>query len=641
MPVLSPLEQIAAKQGLTLDQLREEAPPEPVPVKHQTVKDGPELRRILALPRRPPPAETPEQYDLLARQLTTQLARCADPYPCGRQYGKRNTGYMRPIQAAALRECWEYGGLFGPIRAGYGKTLLAYLLPVVLNASRPLYVCPASLRPDVRKEFHLYYRDWKGPHPDSYRIASYQTLGAKGAGTRLDEKGQKLRDAKLDQWTPDLVIFDEAQFVKNHDAVVTRRVKRFLESNRGVRVVAMSGTMMRKSYKDFAHLARWALPRHCPVPTTYAELEAWADALDHKDSLGPRCDVGALIYFATADEQRVISSGDEDEARTAARLAVRRRMVETPGVVATQDGPLGIPLAVEPIYPVREDPAIDAVFARVRRVMELPNGMPIVDGLQYARHAWTLGLGFWTHWDPPPPDEWLMLRREWAEWCRDVIRYNRRLRGLDAESDVKDAVRKGLLNDRGLLAAWEQLEPSYDPEQFKVAVWVSDEIVQAAGAWVDKHPGIVWTKHIPVGERLSRELGIPYYGSEGLDASGRYIMDHPKGRPMIASEAANRMGRNLQKGWSEGLLLCPPDEQLLARMHRDGQDADEVRFYQYLGSWEHLNSYWKAKAIAQVDQEAFPQAMRLCYADDSTIPSLESLGARTEPRWARWLAKTP
>lgn len=636
--MLSPLEQIAARLGITPAQLEAEAPPEPVQARFDAVNDGPELRRILALPRRTPPAECPEELEQLAITLTQKLARHADPYPCGRQYGKRNSGYMRPIQAGALRECWEFKGLLGPIRAGYGKTLVSYLLPSVLGSKRPLYVCPASLRPDVRTEFRQYHQHWFGPHPDHYRIVSYQSIGAKGAGTRYDVHGQKLREAKLDQWQPDLIVFDECQFLKSQKATVRKRVMRFLQDNPGVPVVMLSGTMTRTSLLDYAHLARASLPRVCPVPMKGAELEAWADALDEKETIGPRCQVGELRRFMNADELARCDDpfAFEEDRRSIARIAVRRRLIETPGVVATLDGPLGIPLELLPVYPSRPDPAVDEVISRIRLVKELPNGRPIVDALEMARHLRTLGLGLWKHWDPAPPDEWLRARREWADVVKHALQYLGHSRQLDSESDVKAAVKAGRLKDHGTLAEWEKWEPEYDPEKHVVAVWTSDEIVHTVADWLKGHAGIVWVQDIPVGERLSRELGIPYYGAEGLSSEGKYIMKHPHGKPMIASAAANRMGRNLQKGWHEGLLLTVPDEQLLARTHRDGQDADVVRFYLHVGCYEHARSYWKAVSKARYAQEMTGQAQRLVYADSTTIPDPDHLGMLRE-NTARWV----
>jgi hypothetical protein len=624
----SPMEQMASRLGLSLQDLINEAPPPPeAEEKHKEVKNSAEMQRIIALPRRPVPG--PESADTLrlAEFLTNRLARHPNPYP----------GPLRPIQAALLQEAWQYGGALGPIRPGYGKTLAAYLLPAVVGAQRPLYVAPAALEEDVKREFKRFAEHWRGPHPQHYPFLSYQTLSAKGAGVKRDSAGNLIRAELLERIKPDLIVFDECHFVKNLSASVTKRVKRYLQANPSVRVVAMSGTMMRKSLKDFAHIARWALPRTCPLPTTYSDLETWADALDEKDALGPRADVGALLLLCNGSELAEISKlcGAWDEAESVRHIlrgALRRRLAETPGVVATQDGPLGIPLEIHEIGPVREDPKVDELFTNVRALWELPNGRPIVDGLEMARHGKSMGLGYWGHWDPPPPDEWLDARREWASFARDVVRYNKR--GYDSEGMVKDAVRDGHVKDYGALAAWEKIEPTYDPEAHAVAEWFSDEAIETARSWVAKHPGIIWVDSIDLGVRLSKELGLPYYGEMGLDARGKFILDHPKHTPMIASKFANSTGRNLQHGWSEGLWFCPPEEQALARSHRDGQEAETVRNWVYIGCWEHCSSYWRLTRLAHAAQQTGGQAMRLVYAQ-VTVPALSEIEGRSAPRWCK------
>lgn len=629
--MLSPQEQIAQRLGLSVDQLKAPNPfSEPVNTqadKYQAVRNSDELRRILALPRRPAPGADSPDAVALAAALTKRLARHENPYP----------GPLRPLQAVALAEAWQFKGLFGPLRAGFGKSLICYLLPTVTNAKRPLYVAPAALEQDMKREFLKLSQHWRGPHPQHFPFLSYETLSAKNAGSKRDAQGQLLRAELLERLQPDLLVFDEAHKIKNQSAVCTKRVRRYLQAHPTTIVAALSGTMMRRSITDFAHLAKWCLRDHCPVPTTFSDLEAWADALDERDALGPRTDIGALTLLGTSEDLDAIAkargSWDAvDTIRGVIRGAVRRRMVETPGVVATQDGPLDIPLEIHGTGPLTEDPAINEVFTRVRTLWEMPNGEPIADGLQMARHTKTLGLGFWQSWDPPPPDEWLTARREWAAYCRHVVQYNRS--GWDAESQVKDAVRDGLLNDQGLLSRWEGAEKTYDPEANAKTEWVSDETVEYARNWMKENPGIIWVDSIELGLRLERELGVPYYAGYGLDGKGRFILDHKPGTPYVASIAANSVGRNLQKGWSTNLWLCTPEEQALARTHRHGQEAEVVRNWLYIGSREHCAAYWKVTRLARGAEQTQGQAHRLCYAT-VTVPSLDEVEARSTPRWCK------
>ena len=83
------------------------------------------------IPRRTPlsPDEEAEQIDLLTNHLRT---------PGG-------TMRLRPVQAQALYEMHDYGGLFGPIRVSGGKTLITLLAALVLEAQRPMLIVPAAL----------------------------------------------------------------------------------------------------------------------------------------------------------------------------------------------------------------------------------------------------------------------------------------------------------------------------------------------------------------------------------------------------------------------------------------------------------------------------------------------------------------
>jgi hypothetical protein len=533
--------------------------------KYDRVELGSELARILTLPRRPPPAAplpdnpTPEdlarvaEIDELCRTVTRALARHPDPYPVGKfnpytgKTNPRNTGFVNAVQAMGLQELWLYNGIFGPIRPGGGKTLLFALSCTVRRARRPLYVCPASLQEEAAIEFERYAEHWHTPRPQiiagtkgvglevaewepgTVKIISYQLLSRK---TRRDEKGQPLHLPLLLWLGPDHVMFDECHYTSNLLAAVSRKVRRWRYANPNVPFLDMSGTMMREGIGDYAHLAEWSMPLLCPVPRHdhHLELAAWGDALDERDSFGPRKDIGELIRLCSDQEKAKIdelrSAGQEDEVRGVVRCALGRRIIETPGCVATQDGPLGIPVSIDHVLSSNPDPAIDSALSHLRNLWELPNGQPIADGLEMYRHARTMGLGFWQTWDPPPPDEWLVARKEWKAWSRERVRYNRR--ELDSEDEIKDAVRAKVLFDEGRLAAWEAVEHTYDPEQHVAPVWVSDELLHTVAAWLDvegRQGAIIWVQDVEVGGRLSSVFKLPYYAEHGRGLCGEL---HPE-----------------------------------------------------------------------------------------------------------------
>jgi hypothetical protein len=572
---------------------------------HEEVPDSPEFQRILHLPRRPPPAP-----DSLREHLTRVLGRHANPYP----------GTLYDVQAQALYEAWRYGGLLAPIRVGGGKTLLCFLLPLVMRAERAVVVAPAALEQDYSREFAKLAQHWHGKAP---LFLSYERLSAKTSGTRRDSKGVAYQEDLLARLAPDLLIFDEVHKVRNHGAVCTKRVKRYLQAHPATRVAATSGSLTRQSLKDFAHIALWTLRNRCPVPTTYGDLEAWSSATDELDGLAPRVGFGALVQLCTAQERTHL-----DVATV--RGAVQRRLLETAGVISTRDGPLGIPLEVHAIGPICEDPAINTAFESVRLRWELPTGMPMVDALEVTRQAKTIGCGYFLDYQPRPPESWLTARRNWATYCRDVVRYNQR--SIDSEALVKDHVRSGLLHDGGLLSQWERAEPSYDPSAHAVVEWISREAIETAAAWVEEHRGIVWTGNIALGVALSKALAIPFYGAEGMTSDGAFILDHRPGYPMIASKQANGTGRNLQRGWSRNLFFTTPGEQVIGRTHRVGQQADKVTCSLFVGCFEHVVAFEKELSRAHYSEELTGDAQRLVYAV-KTVPSARSVAARPGFRW--------
>lgn len=578
----------------------------------EEVPDSAEFQRIIAVPRR-----APREPDELAARLTQVLARHANPYP----------GTLNHVQAQSLYEAWLHNGLLAPVRVGGGKTLIGFLLPTVMGGKRPIVVAPAALERDYAREFVKLAQHWHGKPPP---FLSYERLSTKNSGARRDSRGEVYQDELLERLAPDLIIFDEVHKVRNHGAVCTKRVKRYLQNHPETRVAAMSGSLTRHSVKDFAHIALWTLRARCPVPVRFTDLEAWALATDELDALATRVGIGALAQLCTEREKARILEGACPHV--VARGAVQRRLVETPGVVGTRDGPLAIALEIREQPPLTLDPRIDEAFESVRLRWELPTGMPMADALEVTRHAKTMGCGYFLDYQPRPPTEWLEARRGWAGYCRDVVRYSRT--GFDSEAMVKESVRAGQHRDGGLLERWEKVAPVYEPEAHAVVSWLSRESVETAAAWVEQHRGIVWTGNIALGVALENALRIPFYGAEGMTRDGKFILDHRPGYPMIASKQANGTGRNLQRGWSSNLFFTTPGEQVIGRTHRVGQEAEKVVCDLFVGCFEHLAAFEKELGRAHYAEQITGDAQRLVYAT-KTLPSVAAVALRKGYRWAK------
>ena len=556
-----------------------------------------ELRRILELPRRV--WETSED---LSADMTEWLKK-----PAGKMA-------LRRIQATMLAEAHDHGGAFGPIRVGGGKTLISFLAPVVLEAKRPLLLVPAKLRDKTKTEFlTLLAPQWQAP--SNLTIESYERLG------RIDKRsGEPI--VRLELLSPDLIICDEVHRLKNPKAACTRRVARYMKHAPETKFLGMSGTITNRSLRDFAHILFWCLKHRAPLPLEYKDLEDWADALDEKVASENRMDPGALKLFADPKELK------ELDELAAVRRGFRRRLVETPGVVATSEKHVGASISitcVEPNYSEETEKA----FRTLRSIWETPDGWPIADGVTLWRHARELALGFFYKWDPRPPQAWLTARQEWCACVRHILSTNRR--GLDSELQVSQAVSKGEYGDdeTDAYTEWARVRHTFKP--ITVPVWLDNGPLELATEWIKRHRGIVWVEHRAVGEKLSEVAKVTYYGSGGVDRRGAAIETAEPKRSLIASIASSGEGRNLQ-AWAENLITSPVPtgrivEQLLGRTHRDNQEADEVTFDVIVGCKEQYNALIQAKEDCRFIEDSTGQPMKILYAD-KLWPSPEQVAAK-------------
>ncbi len=555
------------------------------------VRDSNELDRILRLPRR-----KWEDAPTLAGELQTWLRT---------HWG---TMTLREIQAAALQELHDLGGLFAPIRVGGGKTLISFLAAAVVEAERPILLIPAKLRDKTRREMAALGEHWNFPIP---RIITYEWLGRVGAAEFFET------------YRPDLIVADECHKLKNMEAAVTRRVNRYMSKNPKVRFAAMSGTITMRSLRDYAHIVEWCLGSFAPVPLKWTILSEWADALDEKLANGQRLAPGALIKLCEPGETPDLS---------ATRKAFRRRLTESYGVIATHEKYVGCSLYITAIEPPLNE-AVDEAFTTLRTLWETPDGWPISDGITMWRHARELACGFYYKWDPRPPREWLEARKQWCKFVRTTLKH----RPVDSELQVAQGVAAGRIPDpAGFYETWKAIRDTFKTNT--VPVWLDDSVIELADRWASESPGIVWVEHQAFGQRMAEQTGRHYYHRQGKNAVGGMIEDaHKFGVSIIASIASNKEGRNLQ-AWNRSLItsVLPNGEgmeQLLGRTHRDGQQADEVVYDVLMGCKEQWAGFEQARADARYIEDSIGQAQKLLYADVN-VPTPDEVAERSlEIRW--------
>jgi hypothetical protein len=571
-----------------------------------------DFNRVVALPVR-----TDAAYP---SNLIPELSRlCATP--AGLAAGVQ----LRDVQAKALYDLGTYKQGFFPMRVGSGKTLVTFLGPRMVGAKRPLLLTKAALLQKTDREWRKEGINWKVSQ--QIQMRSYEFLGRVSGAEWID------------RYKPDAIFADECQFLKNRRAAVTRRVERYIKANPTTIFVPMTGTMMKKSIKDFAHLLEWSHGVSSVLPLRADALLEWAEALDEGMNMFQQRQPGCLLELFPSSPTPV----DDDENKTARRV-FQKRLEATAGVVIsdTTDDFTGS-LLIEALE-YTPNATTDANFKILRDDMCRPDGWALTEAMQVWAVARQLALGLHYFWEPSPPQAWMDARKQWAQFVRDTLGHPSSARaGLDSELQVANAVLRGDLEDEyGVLAQWQKIKPTFDISPRDA--WHDDAALIACETWLKNHSrGICWTEHQFFARALSRRTGVPYYGAQGktyvacgaIDA-GSFIEDHPAGSPIIASIAANCTGRNLQYKWNENLITAPAadserNEQLIARTHRPGQTEDTVTVDVLVGCREHLESIPRALASSDIKKDLLGFTQKLRIAD---ICWPEVRGGRRGPRWA-------
>jgi len=490
---------------------------------------------------------------------------------------RRGSMQLRPIQAATLAALRDYGGAFGAIGVGEGKTLISWLAGPVSGARSVLVLVPAKLREKTHREFFILEQHWQGP--DSYEVLSYEML------SRAPAEGEK---PPLERISPDLIVADEAHRLKNARSACTRRLVRYLVENPSCRFLPMSGTVTNRSLTDFSHLLILAIGREkAPLPAVKKEIQIWARAVDEK--VESRARPGALRDFAKKSEGLTLQD---------VREGVRARIFETPGVLQTTEKNIEASIHANLVRP-----KIGSACKRAIRMLFEDKISPTGDDAlpsDVYRHLRTLALGFFYQWDPEPPQEWRLARKRWCRFVSDILdaedpRYDSELQIAQACSRHGNMITSALfrtgqdpmelfesrlghsLDSSSAYEDWVSVRRTYQISS--APVWITTRVLKQVLTKIKK-PTIIWVEHQAVGEKLSEISELPYYRQQGLDLHGNFIDDHPASESMIASIQANSEGRNLQ-AWSRNVVMPPPAngaswQQLLGRTHRSGQTADEI-----------------------------------------------------------------
>lgn len=468
---------------------------------------------------------------------------------------------LRPVQSEILYEAAHSNGLLGLVGVGEGKTLASMLLPHVIKREdgspvvRPLLLIPAAMRAQCIHDWQVYQEHFL--LPASLMVRSYEEISN--------------NTSMLRQLQPDLIICDEAHKLRNLDASRTKRVSRYMRSQKP-RFVALSGTLTATTVKDFAHLAKWALDDGSPLPNRLTYLNSWAACLDRDGRASP----GDKMAMT-----RLIKKFGGD-----AREAFQKRLETTRGVVLSKNTGPPCSLIIDVRKPEPDD-KIEEYLDQLDQTWTTPGGEELDSALSFTRACRQIACGFYYVWkwkDDIVDEPWLEARAEWNRAVRRTLA--KAGEGYDSPSLLAAACQRLLEGEperlpRSLVQAYQNWLPQKDKPLPPVAArWFSDSFINEVRAAVEtsSEPPIIWYGHQAVAMRLQRALGFPVFGP-GKEASEELVkLTHPT--PIIASLSAHATGKNLQM-FGDAIFAHPLSdgaryEQALGRHHRQGQKRDEV-----------------------------------------------------------------
>lgn len=574
----------------------------PTKKKKRVYLDG-EMRRIAELARR--------SVDMPSAEFTEQVSAMV------RVEGSKAS--LLPVQAKALFEIDQVGGLIAPIPVGGGKTLITLLAPLVANAKKPLLLAPASLIKKTLREIKIYKKDWKVPNIET---CSYEKLSRASAAEFLLSGGF------------DLVILDEAHKVKNKRSSVTRRVLEFKAHSPKTKFITLSGTFTNNSLKDYSHISHMCLGDGSPVPKGQA-LESWSGVLDAKAE-SPDEPISVFEHIAGSSEfneereklLRTLHIGSFEQAQKAARELYSLRLLQTIGVVGYIAPSCAASIYLDPVK-YELGPRIREALKLLREKNELPGGRDLMSQLEVWTKGQEMALGFYHYWDPEPPFEWRERRKAWARFSRTFLS---RSKTIHSPNQLALEIKAGRVECAEYFQ-WKKIEKDFTP--ITHSDWLSDEAIKAVLEDCKKDQTLIWCASKTFAKRLAEVSGLPWFGAQGLNKNGLMIEDYDGSDSLIVSTKPNLQGRNLQKYNRNLICGIPPTpgdwEQLIGRTHRMGQEADEIQVRILCGSADQVRLFDSVRTQARYVEDTMTY-QKILAADDN-YPTPEEVHNEDDPIW--------
>jgi hypothetical protein len=556
-----------------------------------------------------------------------------------------------PNQAEAVATYEQYGCMFANVGVGRGKTLISLMIANAAYArgcERMLLLLPPEVVaqlvvtdiPWARTRVAINYPIYIVAHLNQDQRRALCASGRKGLYIMpYSLMSTKDTSENLIALKPQIIIADECHRLAKKDTARTRRFLAMWDSTgKGPQFVPMSGTITKKSIRDYHHLMQLALKNRSPLPHATSLAWDWAALIDADASKPDALPVDTtpiipLVSWAKqhfpAAKAKAAEAEFYPEDVYGFRRAFQARLNSCPGVVATLDDMVGTSLLMqnEPIDPVR-----CASFPGWAKLTELTNQVndmwltPSGDEIDHAIHKWKwlneLSCGFYNELIWPTPealatrakstdvpmyrdiltraqihhDARQMYARELRIWLGDHARDGLDTPWLVGQHCYRHSLGKDSLEvSQTLYQYWKDAKdldfkgrPDRDSRAVRVCNYkIATAARRAMEIMEETNQGVVlWYYHQEVGTWLTETLQA--YGADVLHcpAGPRYDKmlttdtDRLKRRILVLSIEAHKTGKNLQFMQNQYYVQWPRDattaEQSLGRLHREGQLADEL-----------------------------------------------------------------
>ena len=434
----------------------------------------------------------------------------------------------------------------------------------------------------------------------------------------------------LNAISPKLIIADEAHCLKNlRYSSRAKRVRHYMNEH-DPKFVALSGTMTTKSIMDYRHLLEWCLGPGSCLPLTESLALEWAKILDsetraHSLDMAENASTGPilkLVQWARNRVQEKDSQTDEEKAakhkeletlrsdKRGFRMAYKLRLESTPGIVLTSDAQVGASLYFHNLKAGTPNEAVTMLMKQVEDDWITPQEEPIEFALHKFKWLNELSCGFWYCLRWPTPEEYaknrenlseeqaadilshaddhLMAQRVYHSELRKWLEYNH-LPGIDTPMLVGAHIsrhfgKESLKVDPFVASLYMEMKDrdfNGRPNRISEPVWVDDFKILHAVEWAKEYKhGIIWYHHQAVGLKLSEYLTSAGVEHLHCPAGANEKIINSQGKLVVASITAHNTGKNLQFHTNQLIVQWPRSaediEQLLGRLHRMGQEADEL-----------------------------------------------------------------